>query len=66
MFVLGFIELATEPHRYEEYKRISALNRKHGVDVQEINARQVKDLFPLCKTDDVIAGFYVKGTLLLQ
>ena len=27
---VGFIELATDRDRYEEYRRISALNRKHG------------------------------------
>jgi 4-methylaminobutanoate oxidase (formaldehyde-forming) len=57
---VGFIELATEPDRLEEYRRISTFNRYCGVDVQEISAGQVKDLFPLAKTDDVLAGFYVK------
>ena len=57
----GFIELATEPDRLEEYRRISAFNRKCGVDVQEIGPDDVKKLFPLCKTEDVLAGFYVES-----
>ena len=56
----GFIELATEPDRLEEYRRVSAFNRYCGVDVHEISASQVKDLFPLAKTEDILAGFYVK------
>jgi 4-methylaminobutanoate oxidase (formaldehyde-forming) len=56
----GFIELATEPDRLEEYRRVSAFNRYCGVDVHEISAAQVKDLFPLAKTEDILAGFYVK------
>ncbi len=36
-----------------------AFNRKCGVDVQEISPNEVKRLFPLCKTDDILAGFYV-------
>ena len=36
-----------------------AFNRKCGIDVQEIGPDDVKKLFPLCKTDDVLAGFYV-------
>ena len=56
----GFIELATEPDRLEEYRRVAAFNRKEGVDVQEISARDVEELFPLCRTDDVLAGFYVQ------
>jgi glycine cleavage system aminomethyltransferase T/glycine/D-amino acid oxidase-like deaminating enzyme len=56
---VGFIELATEPGRLEEYRRVSAFNRYCGVDVQEISAREVLDLFPLARVDDVLAGFYV-------
>lgn len=41
------------------YKRIAAFNRKCGIDVHEITPAQVKQLFPLCKTDDLLAGFYV-------
>ncbi len=58
---IGFIELATEPDRLEEYRRVSALNRHLGVEVHEISATEVGDLFPLARTDDVLAGFYVPG-----
>ena len=56
---VGFIELATEPGRLEEYRRVSAFNRYCGVDVHEISAKEVLDLFPLARVDDVLAGFYV-------
>jgi len=56
----GFIELATSADRLEEYRRVSAFNRYCGVDVQEISAREVQDLFPIARVDDVLAGFYVK------
>src|SRR5450631_3795716 len=57
---VGFIEIATEPDRLEEYRRVSAFNRYCGVDVQEISAAEVGELFPLARTDDILAGFYVK------
>ena len=57
---VGFIEIATEPDRLEEYRRVSAFNRYCGVDVHEISAAEVKSLFPLARTDDILAGFYVK------
>jgi heterotetrameric sarcosine oxidase gamma subunit len=57
---VGFIEVATEPDRLEEYRRVSAFNRHCGVDVHEISPREVLDLFPLAKVDDILAGFYVK------
>jgi heterotetrameric sarcosine oxidase gamma subunit len=56
---VGFIELATDPGRLEEYRRVSAFNRYCGVDVHEISPGEVKELFPLAHTDDVLAGFYV-------
>lgn len=57
---IGFIEVAADADRLEEYRRVSAFNRYCGVDVQEISPAQVKELFPLAKVDDLLAGFYVK------
>jgi glycine cleavage system aminomethyltransferase T/glycine/D-amino acid oxidase-like deaminating enzyme len=56
---VGFIEVAADEDRLEEYRRVSAFNRWCGVDVQEISAREVGELFPLARTDDLLAGFYV-------
>ncbi len=57
---VGFIELATDRDRLEEYHRVAAFNRYCGVDVHEITAAEVKELFPLARVDDILAGFYVK------
>jgi 4-methylaminobutanoate oxidase (formaldehyde-forming) len=57
---VGFIEVASDADRLEEYRRVAAFNRLLGVDVHEISPREVRDLFPLAKTDDLLAGFYVK------
>jgi len=55
----GFIEVATDKDRLEEYRRVSTFNRYCGIDVQEISPNQVKELFPIAKVDDILAGFYV-------
>jgi heterotetrameric sarcosine oxidase gamma subunit len=57
---VGFIEVAADADRLEEYRRVAAFNRLCGVDVQEIAPSEVKRLFPLARTDDILAGFYVK------
>lgn len=57
---IGFIEVATDADRLEEYRRVSAFNRYCGVDVHEISPEEVKRLFPIAKVDDILAGFYVK------
>ena len=57
---IGFIEVASDKDRLEEYRRVAAFNRYCGVDVQEISPREVLELFPLARVDDIEAGFYVK------
>ncbi|HEX5649347.1 MAG TPA: FAD-dependent oxidoreductase [Steroidobacteraceae bacterium] len=57
---IGFIEVAADQDRLEEFRRVAAFNRYCGVDVLELSAREVGDLFPLAKVDDIEAGFYVK------
>ena len=52
----GFIELAADKGRLEEFRRTSAFNRYCGVDVHEISPKEVADLFPLARTDDLLAG----------
>ncbi len=55
----GLIELAIEPGRLEEYRRVAAFNRHCGVVVHEISPREVAEMWPLARTDDVLAGFYI-------
>ena len=55
----GLIELAIEPGRLEEYRRVAAFNRLCGVEVHEISPGEVAELFPLARADDVLAGFYI-------
>ncbi|MEX1301047.1 MAG: FAD-dependent oxidoreductase, partial [Desulfotignum sp.] len=57
---VGFIEAAANRDRLEEYRRVAAFNRYCGVDVHEIPPKEIKDLFPLARVDDLLAGFYVK------
>jgi 4-methylaminobutanoate oxidase (formaldehyde-forming) len=56
----GFIEVATDKDRLEEYRRVSTFNRYCGIDVHEISPVQIKEMFPYANVDDILAGFYVK------
>src|SRR5512138_60762 len=58
---VGFIEVAADTGRLEEYRRVAAFNRHLGVEVHEISPGEVKEHFPLARTDDILAGFYVPG-----
>jgi glycine cleavage system aminomethyltransferase T/glycine/D-amino acid oxidase-like deaminating enzyme len=58
---VGFIEVAADADRLEEYRRISAFNRLHGNDIQELSPSEVKELFPFARVDDIRAGFYAEN-----
>ncbi len=58
---IGLLEVASDRGRLEEYRRVAAFNRHLGVEVHEVSPREVAELFPLAKTDDLEAGFYVPG-----
>ena len=57
---VGFIEVAADTDRLEEYRRVAAFNRWCGVNVQEISPAEVKRLFPPANVDGILAGFYVE------
>ncbi len=54
---VGFIEVAADEDRLEEYRRIAAFNRLHEVDIHELSAAEVKELFPLAEVDNISGGF---------
>ena len=56
----GFIELAADDDRLEEYRRITAFNRLHGNDIQELSPAEVGELFPFADVSDIRAGFYAE------
>jgi 4-methylaminobutanoate oxidase (formaldehyde-forming) len=56
----GFIELAADDDRLEEYRRITAFNRLHGNDIHELSPSEVAELFPFADVSDTRAGFYAE------
>ncbi|MEZ5091812.1 FAD-dependent oxidoreductase [Nocardioides sp.] len=58
---VGLIEAAADADRLEEYRRVAAFQRHLGLEVHEISPREMSDLFPWARTDDLLAGFHVPG-----
>lgn len=56
---IGHLHLATNPERLEALRREAAWQRGMGVDNVEVSAREVAELFPVGRTDDVLAASYV-------
>jgi 4-methylaminobutanoate oxidase (formaldehyde-forming) len=56
---VGHVSLATNPARLEALRRGSAWMHGFGVPDVEISPRELADMWPLLRTDDVLAGFFV-------
>lgn len=56
---VGHVMIASTPARLEALRRASAWFNGFGVDDREISPREVAELWPLLRTDDVLAGFHV-------
>ncbi|MBM3126326.1 MAG: FAD-binding oxidoreductase, partial [Chloroflexi bacterium] len=55
---IGYLQLACTPEWLEERRRLAAFVRKLGISYHEISPAEVKKLWPLADTSDVLAGFY--------
>jgi heterotetrameric sarcosine oxidase gamma subunit len=55
---IGYLQLACTPDWLEERRRMAVAARRLGVNYQEISPAEVKKLWPLADTSDVLAGFY--------
>ncbi|MFT5431514.1 MAG: glycine cleavage system aminomethyltransferase T/glycine [Myxococcota bacterium] len=56
---IGFIELAADKDRLEEYRRVASFNRFCGNPVEEISPDEAGKMFPLADMDGILAGFYL-------
>ena len=56
---IGHVSLATTPARLDALRRASAWMHGFGVPDVELSPREVADMWPLLRTDDVLAGFHV-------
>ncbi len=57
---IGLIE-AADATRIEEYRRVAAFQRRLGLEIHEISPGEMSEMFPLARTDGLLAGFYVPG-----
>ena len=55
---IGYLQLACTPDWLEERRRLAVAARRLGVNYQEISPAEVKKMWPLADTSDVLAGFY--------
>jgi len=54
----GSISIATNPERWEEFRRGASVVRAFGVEAEPITAKEAKDKWPLLNVDDVIGAIW--------
>jgi glycine cleavage system aminomethyltransferase T/glycine/D-amino acid oxidase-like deaminating enzyme len=55
---VGYMQIASNPERLDSLRRRADYCRGHGVSTEEISAAEIKRMWPLFDTDDILAGFY--------
>ena len=54
---IGSIQIASSKERLQEMRRGCAMAKCFGVEYEEVSPAEIKDLWPLIETDDIICGF---------
>jgi 4-methylaminobutanoate oxidase (formaldehyde-forming) len=55
---IGYLQPATNRDRLDNLRRRANFARDYGVFTEEVSAAEVKQMWPLFETGDIIAGFY--------
>ena len=55
---IGYLQLACTTDWLEERRRMAVAARRLGINYQEISPAEVKEMWPLANTDDILAGFF--------
>ncbi len=55
---VGYLQIASNPERQSNLRRRVDFSRAYGVLTEEISPAEVKEMWPLFDTDDILTGFY--------
>ena len=58
----GYMQIASNLERLESLRRRADYCRAHGVNTEEISASEIKHMWPLFHTQDILAGFFTAGS----
>jgi 4-methylaminobutanoate oxidase (formaldehyde-forming) len=55
---VGYLQIASNTERVDKLRRVADFCRGFDIEVNEISTAEVKKLWPLFETDDILRGFY--------
>jgi heterotetrameric sarcosine oxidase gamma subunit len=56
---IGYLQTASTQDFLIERRRMAVAARNFGIDVHEVSAKEVQEMWPMADTHDILAGFYV-------
>jgi len=58
---VGLLQIAANKGVLEDLRRKASFNKHMGIESEEICPTEVRDKWPLARTDDILAGFFFKN-----
>ena len=55
----GTINIATTKSRYQEYLRQKSMSKMFDINIELINKKKFKELYPIANNSDVLGGLYI-------
>ena len=55
----GTINIATTKSRHQEFMRQKTMSKLFNLDIEVINKKKFKDLYPIAKNKDILSGLYI-------
>ena len=55
---VGYLQIASNPERVDKLRRVADFCRGFNIDVHEVSTSEVKKMWPLFETDDILCGFF--------
>ena len=57
----GALSIATTPGRWEELKRQATTAKLYNVDVEVLNIKKIKEIYPIISDKNIIGGIFMPG-----
>ena len=57
-FRVGFVQVASEPDRFDSYKRIQEMGLKHGIDSYLLTPKEVQEKLPMIDPNTIVGGIF--------
>ena len=58
---VGTLQIAANEGILEDLRRKASFNKYMGIESEEISPAEVKSMWPLARTDDILAGFFAEN-----